>query len=345
MIYLIIKVLSNVDIFVNVLYPDFYRMVYPSSTLIFGWIPFSIGDLIYMGLGFHYIFCIYKIVKYSLLKMRWRAIRLLSHLIYITTMLVVIFNVFWGFNYDRKNLIEQYQIEPYDIEELKGISNYILGNAIKYRTQVEEDSRGVFQYDMRNFETGFQGKIFSRTDLPYTTIPSNSKKKYSLLSWVMRYFGVSGYYNPFTAESQITRLTPSVSMPFAMAHEQAHQMGYAPEFEANYIGYITCIETSDSGMNYSGKYKALKYLLRAIYPHDSAYVKSTLDSFSPGMKRDYMAEKEFHQKYAGQANEMFSSLNHVYLKANKQNKGIQSYNQFVDLLVHYYRVKKTHTEL
>ncbi|MGI9527420.1 MAG: DUF3810 domain-containing protein [Weeksellaceae bacterium] len=334
-----IQILASYNEVVNVLYPKFYGALYPVYTKVLGWVPFSVGDFLYLAFIIYFIVNLYIAIRCFLLNQQWRGIRFIARIIWIVTLAYIAFHVLWGLNYRRSDLIEVYQVEPYQTSELKEMAEDLLQKSKENRLRVEEDKHGVFSFEITDFYKEIPSRLNQKNEIPFYKTPKKAKKKYSLFSWFMRYFGVSGYYNPFTAEAQITYMTPSVSMPFTMAHEQAHQMGYAPEFEANYIGYLTCVESNNSAINYSGQYKALKYVLRAIYPQDSVFVHKILDQYSDGMKRDYRAEREFYDKYDGRADRIFSQMNHLYLKSNHQDQGVRSYNQFVDLLVHYYREK------
>lgn len=336
----LVQMLSHTTGFVNYLYPIFYQAFYPHYSAIFGWCSISIGDLIYLSLMLYFLANVYVIIRCLVLNQQWRAFRFLAKIIWIFSFIYLLFHFLWGFNYYRTNLIETYKIESYSIEELKEIAQDLLEKSKDNRTQVNENDSGVFVYNKNDFSLQIPTQLDLKLQIPFHQIPIKAQKKFSIFSWFMRYFGVSGYYNPFTAEAQITRLSPDVSVPFTMAHEQAHQMGYAPEFEANYIGFLTCVQSNDPALLYSANYRALKYVLNAIYPEDSSFVQNKVLEFSPGMKRDYESEKQFHQRYEGRADRAFSTLNHLYLKSNQQNRGLESYNQFVDLIVYYYRTKR-----
>lgn len=338
---LLVSVLSQWEHFTNELYPSLYKLFYPFYTHVFGWIPFSIGDVFYSVLILLLVWVVVLSVRCFFLGQKWRGIRVISRYITWATIFYLIFNFFWAFNYYKPTLREQYKIEEYSTEELKPIVEDLFSKCVTQRRLVKEDKNGVFDFKRKEFYSALNKELKhpKGIDLYYTKIPRKSFKKYSLFSIFMRYFGVSGYYNPFTGEAQITRLTPDTSIPFTMAHEQAHQMGYAPEFEANFIGFLSCVQSDSEALKYSANYKALKYALREIYSQDSTYVIHKLDSFSEGMKRDYEAEKIFRKKYSGVADEAFSAMNNAYLKANQQKDGVQSYNRFVELLVGYYRNK------
>lgn len=334
----IVKILSSSWVFVNEIYPSFYKKLYPLYTNIFGSIPFSVGDILYILLGLIIVLMIISSIKCFFLGQKWRVFLIVSKIIYLLTFIYLSFNILWGFNYYRTGFYTKNEQENIQLSELKSILEYSIKQAKKERSNLTEDENGVFTYNTKDFKdsTPEELKSINNIDLTFKKIPIYSKKKNSLFSFFMRYFGVSGYYNPFTAEAQVTSKIPSISKPFTMLHEQAHQMGYAPEYEANFIAYITSIQSNSSAMKYSAHTKAANYLLSAIYPQDSIYVKTILDSYSEEMKRDRRDYLVFQKRYSGKVEEIFSSLNDIYLKSNKQD-GVISYSYFVNVLVKYYR--------
>ncbi len=64
--------------------------------------------------------------------------------------------------------------------------------------------------------------------------------KASLFSYPGLYIGFAGYYNPFTGEAQVNMLDPDFRLPYTTCHEMGHQLGYAKENEANFIGFLAC---------------------------------------------------------------------------------------------------------
>ena len=65
--------------------------------------------------------------------------------------------------------------------------------------------------------------------------------------------GFAGYLNPFSGEAQVNDNTPLLGTAFTTCHEMAHQLGYAPEKEANFIGYLACISNEDPIFSIRGK--------------------------------------------------------------------------------------------
>ena len=105
--------------------------------------------------------------------------------------------------------------------------------------------------------------------------------------------GYSGYLNPFTNEAQINSLLPDFQLPFVMCHEVAHQLGYAAENEANFIGYMTAIANPDDYFKYSGYSSGLKYCLRELGRRAPEKFDTLYKKINKGIIKNYMASQKF----------------------------------------------------
>ena len=85
--------------------------------------------------------------------------------------------------------------------------------------------------------------------------------KKSIISRIYLYQGVSGYINPFTLEAIVVEEIPSIDFSITVLHEQAHQLGYAAEEDANFLAFISSINNQDPLIQYSGYVFGLSYLL------------------------------------------------------------------------------------
>ena len=57
---------------------------------------------------------------------------------------------------------------------------------------------------------------------------------------------------------------PKVDLPVVIFHEYAHQMGYADEAEASFIGFMKAVKSNNANVRYSGYFNALLNLLNEI---------------------------------------------------------------------------------
>jgi len=92
---------------------------------LFGWMPFSLGDVLY---GAFFLWVIWKLVinirAIFKKQVTWRgfgrgSLRTLA----VIASLYVLFNLLWGINYNRQGIASQLQLkmEKYSVEDLKNI--------------------------------------------------------------------------------------------------------------------------------------------------------------------------------------------------------------------------------
>lgn len=309
----------------------FFEFQKQSHQLIFSWVPFSFGDIFYILLG---VFLVYHIIR--CFRKNTRKSPLLKILISLN-IFYFLYQVFWGMLYFQTPIIKKLpsQREP-TLDKAKVLALRYLEKCKETRKLTKEDKNGVFI--ITNL-IAIQKEILSRQ----TNLPKNISDKYapeinsfkpSLFKKVMNFTGILGYYNPFTAESQFNSQLPNTLIPFTSAHESAHQLGFAREQEANFIGYLIGIQSENTELRYSTEYFTLKSLLNYVADKDPEFVKAALRNYSPEMKRDRAYEKAFILKHQGLLDDFFGFTNNLFLKSNQQDGAI-TYSYFIDLLLNY----------
>ena len=151
--------------------------------------------------------------------------------------------------------------------------------------------------------------------------------------------GFSGYLNPFTNEAQVNDKIPLYNFPTTVTHEMAHQLGYASESEANFIGFLASINNENLYFKYSGYSHALHYCLSNWRYRDEVQFKKLLKTVHPGIIKNYKESEEFWSNYESFVETGFHLFYDRFLKVNQQKDGIDGYSKFVDLLVNYYKNK------
>jgi hypothetical protein len=154
-------------------------------------------------------------------------------------------------------------------------------------------------------------------------------------SWVMTRTGISGFYFPWTGEATVNGAMPAAAIPFAMAHEMAHQRGTAREDEANFLAYLACRESGVPAARYSGALAALAITLGALYQTAPDSVLAVHSMLEAGPRADRAAIRQFWRRHEGRASAVAEKVNDRYLKANAQSAGIASYDRAIELLVDY----------
>ena len=312
--------------------------VYPFiSTLqryIFGWIPFSIGDVCYTLMGVMALRWLYKNIK----RLTHDAKGFFLDLCAALGVIYLMFNLIWGLNYLRPPLYKSLELSPdYTTEQLVVLTQRLIENsnelhrALGYPDSVKIDlpytQDEIFAYSRQGYET--LGKIYPQFDYQGTSI------KPSLWSLGLTYMGYSGYYNPITGEAQVNERIKNYKFPVVSAHEQAHQMGFAAENEANFIATLATINHQNTYIRYSGSIFALRYCLNEVARSDRDAYEAMIPKVNYGILESYREMREFWESYKNPLESISKVFWDQFLKANNQSKGIRSYSYMVALLVQY----------
>ncbi len=312
-------------------FESFFELQKKAHQMLFSWLPFSMGDVIYIILG---IFILFYLI--SLFKKRIRSNAVLKLLI-IINIFYFTYQVFWGMLYFQIPVIKKLssQKQP-EITRAKELALRYLEKCKTTRQSVHEDHNGVFV--ITSLQDVQKEILHQQTKLPQyisdKKAPQILSIKPSLFKNIMSFTGILGYYNPFTAEAQYNSELPHTFIPFTTAHESSHQLGFAREQEANFVGYLLGVNSSNTDLRYSTEFFTLKSLLRFIADNDPEFVKSALNSYSPAMKRDRAYEKSFIHRHRGWLDDFFGFTNNLFLKSNQQ-EGSVTYSYFIDLLLNY----------
>ncbi len=311
----------------------FYPFVSRFLRRVFGWIPLSIGDLLYALLFFICVRWIWLLIKTHFAPFREHIYTFLGFI----SVIFFVFNLFWGFNYYRIPLYERLQIASisYTPEQLINTTNKHIDRLNRLQLAlVGNDSIPVkVNYKRRNIykraAKEYQHFYFDSLDFHF-----NGKSiKSSLISTPLSYMGFSGYLNPFTGESQVNKRIPKADFPVTTCHEMAHQLGYASEDEANYIAYLACRKNEDLYFQFSGELLAVRHLLFSVSQYDSDLYKNLLKKLNTGALKNLQITHDFWDSYKNPFEPYFKKFYDLFLKANKQDKGIQSYNAMVGYLI------------
>jgi len=331
--FLLFYFFSRSSFMVDVFY-NFFEFQKDFHLKLFSWIGFSFGDLLYVFLIFYVIYLLIKIYTSREKK------RFILTLFILINLFYFIYQIFWGMLYFQPPLIKKLPEKEPTIEEIKTLAEKYLAFSITERSKVQTDKNGVFVIhnlnDTENEIINLQKQIPTTINIKKNSVTNSIKP--SLFSIGMNYSGILGYYNPFTAEAQYNKNLPSTYLPITMAHESAHQIGYAREQEANFIGYLIGNASENPEIRYSTYYFTLKQLLNALWEQEPVFVQEILNRYSAGMKKDREFEHQFMEQHQSILDRILGVTNDAFLKFNQQ-EGSVTYSYFVDLLVRYERTK------
>ena len=265
---ILIQILKNFPEFVEQFYSNgLYLFISKLMRYTFGWIPFSVGDVLYTLAG------IYSI-RWLILNRKRILKDTISWILDIGATLSIAyfaFHMLWAFNYYRQPLNTSLNIEAeYTTEQLLAFSKQLIEKCnTLHKTLVSNDTLKVDMPFSKSdvFDMMTNGFYNLSEVYPHLKYEPKSIKK-SLYSVPLTYMGFGGYINPFTIEAQVDGLIPIYKFPTTSCHEAAHQLGYAAENEANFIGCLAAIHNEDKYFKYSGYTFALRHCLVEIFRRD-----------------------------------------------------------------------------
>ncbi len=334
---ILLKIIANYPNVVESMYSHgLYIFISKFMRYVFGWVPFSVGDVFYTLLGVY--------IMYWIIKHRKRVIRdpknWMVDVFSAIAMGYFAFHVLWAFNYYRLPLHESLEIEnDYTTEELVDLTEKLIEktNALQLTLAKTDTIKVVLPFSksevLKMIPDGYDelSKKF-----PYLAYHPRSIKQ-SLYSIPLTYMGFSGYLNPFTNEAQVDRLIPTYKFPTTGSHEVAHQLGYAAENEANFIGSMAAMHHPDIYFNYSGCAFALRHCLGEIYRRDPEHYETLKKQVHIGVLKNYQEVRDFWDSYQNPAEPLFKATYSNFLKSNNQAGGMDSYSYVVALLVNYHK--------
>lgn len=247
----------------------------------------------------------------------------------------LIYQCFWGIMYFQPPLTDRMSTEIPDEQEVKALFSEYVKRCNEAREQVKENEQGI--YVIGNLDELKKEIIRQQNRLP---LPFDEKKtvpiisiKSSLFNKVMDATGILGYYNPFTAEAQYSPNVPASMIPFTIAHETGHQLGYAREYEASFMGFLLAENTSNMDLQYGVSLFVVKSLADYVSSLDPDFYKNK-EFLSDKVKRDLEFERKFRRENEGLTRRFFIKSNDVFLKSNRQ-EGRISYSYFTELFLRY----------
>ena len=252
--------------------------------------------------------------------------------------------MFWGLNYYREPLAKNldYQQKKYTTAQLKKVTEEIIEKLNYYQFKItKNDTLKVenLYSEKEMYKMAVSGYTNLETNFPQLKYKYRSIKS-SLMSLLQTYNGTGGYLNPLTGEAQVNDRIPKTGYPTTTCHEMAHQIGFAAENEANFIGFLAANYNNDIYFKYASYRMAFGYCISELRKRDSKVSKELWKSVHRGIGKDFNASYNFWQEYKNPFEPIVKKGYNAYLKANKQDKGIESYNYVVDLLITYFETSK-----
>ena len=331
---LFLVALLAICIYVLPCFVPFYDryIFYPFQSLriiLFGWIPFSIGDIFYVLDGVMLLLTVVGwvsfIVKFSTYKKRLAASVL--NTINAVLFFCCFFVIGWGANYSKPPLGEYWELDtkvPEDKMERRKTDSLALIAFDEFL--VEKLNTCAMNYKVLSFN-----EVNERSKACYRMFTDSRVRRYglgvkhSLFGYFLERMAIDGYYNPFTGEGQVNGNTPAFMMPFIICHEMAHQAGIAAEGDANLMAYALGTTTTDVSFNYSAYLNIWLYTNNRLFRRDSVSAKQFEARLNKLTTAHLDTLEQLSKKYNNEVSRYGTELYDSYLKMQNQKEGIRSY--------------------
>ncbi|POS01301.1 uncharacterized protein DUF3810 [Flavobacterium croceum DSM 17960] len=314
-----------------------YVYISKITRTVFGKIPFSVGDIVYVFFIFYLLIQLWKTRKSW--RLQWK--KNVLNVVNVVSVAYFLFHFLWAFNYYRVPLHKKMNVNnEYTNTQLIAFTEKLIAktNEIQVKLTHNKLKKVVPTYTISHIDSitqqGYDNLAKKYPNLSYTI----SSRKQSLLSVPLIYMGFSGYFNPFTGEAQVNNKLPLYTYPNVLCHEMAHQLGYGSEAECNFIGFLAGIDTDDLYCQYSALSNALNYCMNTIAEDDVKSFQQLKSKINQGVLQNYKETKLFWQQYDSFIDKGFHAFYDQYLKVNQQKDGIKSYSKYVGLLINYYTI-------
>ena len=315
-----------------------YPVISRGLRALLGWIPFSIGDLLYFIAFGWLVFKAWKLINLSAKRqvkeyLSWILFRKYLKLVFG---IYIVFNLFWGLNYDRQGIAKQFglQVKQYSAADLYELASVLQLRVNFYATGQDSLKRLWLNNNLQLFKEGIAAYNNASRQYSFLNYKQPSIKP-SLLTFAGRYFGFTGYYNPFTAEAQIKTDVPVFTKPFILCHEIGHQLGYAKENEANFSSYLAGRVSDNIDFRYSVYYDMYTYAMSDLLFYNPLCFIELKKSEHPQVKEDIKHYREYVLKSKNAVEPVMSVAYDRYLRMNKQPRGKLAYNEVVGWLLAY----------
>lgn len=306
-------------------YPRIQQVMTPTSNLM----PIALFDLLSIGAGLLVIVSLVRSVRQARRVRRWSIVlSTLGNIITGAAAAYLIFLLVWGFNYRRVPMSQRLVLDrdAPGAEAVLALAQQSVGelNALYEAAHATGDTAPWRDQQLRDAFDRVQGFL---TDAP-RAVPGRLKP--TIYGSYFRWTSVDGMVNPFALEVMANPDLLPMEQPFVAAHEWAHLAGYADESEANFVGWLTCLQ-GDARAKYSGWMFLYWQLSGDVSQGERAQLASLLNA-GPRRDIDDIVERLRRGRWPLLQRSSWQ-LYDQYLKANRVEAGIRSYGLVVTLIL------------
>ncbi len=330
--FILLQLLTKYPSFVERYYSNgLYPVITVFVSNLSGLFDFSLSEF---ALGF-ILLILLPVFLGRLVTGKMRFTRLLLNIATMAALVVTAFYLLWGLNYFRMPLTAKLNLDSVPLKIDSFDSTFV---AVVQEANESNSAYSLKELDEINdlIEVAYDDVM---SDLQLTRIRGTKVIKSMLFNWFLNKTTTSGWFSPFFHEVHFNNELLIVELPFVVAHEKAHRLGYTSEAEANFLAYLVCLNADDPLLRYSGHFNALAYFLQSVRGNIDKR-KYFSDLINEGVKLDLLAVRERWKSHIGAVSRMSGKSYDLYLRANQIEEGRRNYSRVIDLIVKYRRQKE-----
>ena len=349
----VICIIFNCISWMSVDFSDWYRdnvflTFQPFWSGITGVFPFSVGEIMICIAVFG---CIGAIISYIILMIKGKGKRRRISSVYgrvlgwvlAFVMTALTFNFFTLYHCSTFASVHGISENQYTSRQLYDLTAVMIEKCNEASKDISRDSEGRFvpTADLNNEAV----KAMQGISGEYVTLSGYYPRPKTIhFSKLMTQFNLLGIYFPYSMEANYNPLMYEAEKPSTVCHEFAHLKGWIQEDEANFISFLSCINSDEPEFVYSGYLLAVDYMYSKVYndaaitSDEVAELVSMMDSgVIFDLNEQHVIFREMQKSKVGKAAAKVSdTAMEASLVFNGVEDGKKSYGRFVDLLLNYY---------
>lgn len=254
--------------------------------------------------------------------------------------MITLFFMVWGFNYGRIPVEKKLglDIQPLTNEQLISETNATVEKLSLIRNKIKKDTTSLPQIIFINKIEDNSRHALNMTLHQYDYAYSEKIRGRFLYDDMLLVFSIGGQYLPYVGEGNVDDAVFYSKKPFYLMHEMAHGNGFTEEADCNFLAYISCVQSNNISLQYSGELNYLLYLFSELRQRDEETFNSTKEKLPKALRNDLRELKQHMEKHTFKSGVIGDVINNAYLKVLGVQDGIRNYDKMV-LLVYAWKNK------
>ena len=289
------------------------------------WIPFSITEILMLGIIGGIIFLlVLSIIDFTKKKI-WPAIGKLMTVSLTILSILTMYQATFEMGYNRKPLeLPLYQKQVKE-DKFYQIVEYFINDLSTCVDDLEYKDNGevIAPYSTNELNKKLKEE-YKKLDSDYYGSYTPTVKT-MMTSFIYTAFGITGWFFGPTGEAVVNYKTTNAEKPMSYAHEMAHSKGVASEDGAQMVASYICLNSEDTYIRYSGYINTLASIMKMANFSDIDNAYNTLyNKVNPLVWKNYDYLYKFWDDSAFMI-KVGDAINDWYLKLSGQKDGTTSY--------------------